>query len=47
VVALGRSLTQIRKSSGPKIEPCGAPMLMGLRDEQTWLTVTYCCLGVR
>ena len=33
MIALGRSLMYIQNSKGPKIDPCGTPILIALEDD--------------
>ena len=39
-----RSCTQIKKSRGPKIDPCGTPHVMSRDVDSTFMKHKYCCL---
>ena len=40
LMAFGKSLTYIKKSKGPSMEPWGTPILMGLVEDEVLLKVT-------
>ena len=39
---LGRSLMNIKKSNGPRIEPWGTPLLTCIRLDETFSFLTNC-----
>ena len=43
----GRSLINRRKSSGPKIEPCGTPLIMTLSSDKVLFKDTFCFLSFK
>ena len=47
LVQLARSLMYIRKSKGPRTDPCGTPHVIGITADLTWLYLTICLLFVR
>ena len=44
---LGRSLTKIKKSKGPRILPWGTPIEIGAKAEEEFLNWTHCFLFER
>ena len=43
----GKSLMYIRKSNGPRTEPCGTPQLFPSNSDDFSLNETYCLRSVR
>ena len=47
IIFLTMSLIKIKKSNGPKIEPCGTPALILCQVEVQLFKHTLCCLVSR